>query len=394
MRHRLVAGHDVGDPAVVDHVRRERHALVAHHVPEAERRVARPRARAEDDRALAGEQRLEQRAEIGRRGTRGRRRGSPRSRRSRAGARSAARRPCPRLRSWRTSVTFSGSSRPREQLARPVRRPVVDDDELAGVDGQLRRERVVDRALDRRALVVDGHQDRQRGRHRRRLSLSAVGLRNADPLCVGTCARDERYDRAVRELVIDGTPDRRRHAAASSSPRSATTTRARSRRRRSSSVPRSECGVDAVKLQKRDNRALYTRALYDAPYDNENSFGPTYGAHREALELDRDEYVELQAYARELGLDVLRDRVRRRERRPARRARRAGVQDRLGRPAQHAAAAARRRDRQADDRLHRRRDARGRRPRRRGRDGRSTRSSACCSARPPTRPRSRSSTSA
>ena len=31
-----------------------------------------------------------------------------------------------------------------------------------------------------------------------------------------------------------------------------------------------ECGVDAVKLQKRDNGSLYTRALYDAPYDNEH----------------------------------------------------------------------------------------------------------------------------
>ena len=46
-----------------------------------------------------------------------------------------------------------------------------------------------------------------------------------------------------------------------------------------------ECGVDAVKLQKRDNRRLYTRALYDAPYDNEHSFGATYGEHREALGL-------------------------------------------------------------------------------------------------------------
>jgi N-acetylneuraminate synthase/sialic acid synthase len=63
-----------------------------------------------------------------------------------------------------------------------------------------------------------------------------------------------------------------------------------------------ECGVDAVKLQKRDNRSLYTRVAFDAPYDNENSFGPTYGEHREALEFGRDEYRELQAYARELGL--------------------------------------------------------------------------------------------
>jgi N-acetylneuraminate synthase/sialic acid synthase len=63
-----------------------------------------------------------------------------------------------------------------------------------------------------------------------------------------------------------------------------------------------QCGVDAVKLQKRDNRRLFTRALYDSPYDNENSFGATYGQHREALELDRGAYAELQACARELGL--------------------------------------------------------------------------------------------
>ena len=65
-----------------------------------------------------------------------------------------------------------------------------------------------------------------------------------------------------------------------------------------------ECGVDAVKLQKRDNRSLFTREFYDAPYDNENSFGPTYGAHREALELDADAWRELQAYARELGVTL------------------------------------------------------------------------------------------
>ena len=63
-----------------------------------------------------------------------------------------------------------------------------------------------------------------------------------------------------------------------------------------------ECGVDAVKLQKRQNRTLYTRAMYDSPYDNESSFGSTYGAHREALELGWDEYVELQRYAGEIGI--------------------------------------------------------------------------------------------
>jgi len=63
-----------------------------------------------------------------------------------------------------------------------------------------------------------------------------------------------------------------------------------------------ECGVDAVKLQKRDNRALYTRELYDKPYENENSFGLTYGLHREALEFGAAQYRELVSYAAELRL--------------------------------------------------------------------------------------------
>ena len=62
------------------------------------------------------------------------------------------------------------------------------------------------------------------------------------------------------------------------------------------------CGANAVKLQKRDNRTLYTREAFDRPYDNENSFGPTYGLHREALEFGRAEYEELKAYAAELGI--------------------------------------------------------------------------------------------
>jgi N-acetylneuraminate synthase/sialic acid synthase len=63
-----------------------------------------------------------------------------------------------------------------------------------------------------------------------------------------------------------------------------------------------ECGVDAVKLQKRDNLSLYTRRLYDQPYDHEHSFGSTYGQHREALEFGKKEYIELKHLAGELGL--------------------------------------------------------------------------------------------
>jgi sialic acid synthase len=62
------------------------------------------------------------------------------------------------------------------------------------------------------------------------------------------------------------------------------------------------CGANAVKLQKRDNKALYTHDFFNRPYDNENSYGPTYGLHREALEFGKAEYQELKAYAEELGV--------------------------------------------------------------------------------------------
>jgi sialic acid synthase len=63
-----------------------------------------------------------------------------------------------------------------------------------------------------------------------------------------------------------------------------------------------ECGVDAVKLQKRDNRSLYTTEAFDRPYEHENSFGATYGEHREALEFGLVEYATLQKKAKDLGL--------------------------------------------------------------------------------------------
>ena len=65
-----------------------------------------------------------------------------------------------------------------------------------------------------------------------------------------------------------------------------------------------DSGADAVKLQKRHNRTLYTRAMYDQPYDHENSFGRTYGEHREALELDDKDWFELVHQAREIGITL------------------------------------------------------------------------------------------
>jgi sialic acid synthase len=61
-------------------------------------------------------------------------------------------------------------------------------------------------------------------------------------------------------------------------------------------------GAHAVKLQKRHNRSLYTHDLYNKPYENENSYGATYGEHREYLEFDRAQYQELKAYAAEIDI--------------------------------------------------------------------------------------------
>lgn len=63
------------------------------------------------------------------------------------------------------------------------------------------------------------------------------------------------------------------------------------------------CGADAVKLQKRNNRKLFTRELFNKPYDNPNSFGKTYGEHREFLEFGKKEYEELKKYAKEIKID-------------------------------------------------------------------------------------------
>lgn len=56
-------------------------------------------------------------------------------------------------------------------------------------------------------------------------------------------------------------------------------------------------GADAVKLQKRENATLYSPELLAQPYENEHSYGKTYGEHREALEFSKTEYVICQEEA-------------------------------------------------------------------------------------------------
>ncbi|MBU8907590.1 N-acetylneuraminate synthase family protein [Desertibacillus haloalkaliphilus] len=54
------------------------------------------------------------------------------------------------------------------------------------------------------------------------------------------------------------------------------------------------CDVDAVKFQKRTPKELLTKEEYNAPHPNPvNSYGKTYGEHREYLELTLEQHKEL-----------------------------------------------------------------------------------------------------
>jgi len=63
------------------------------------------------------------------------------------------------------------------------------------------------------------------------------------------------------------------------------------------------CRVDAVKFQKRNPRELLTPEQYRAPHpDPRQSYGRTYGEHREFLELPIEVHADLAALCGELGI--------------------------------------------------------------------------------------------
>lgn len=63
------------------------------------------------------------------------------------------------------------------------------------------------------------------------------------------------------------------------------------------------CNADAVKFQKRNNKELLTEDQYNAPHPNaSNSYGDTYGAHREYLEFDVAQHAILKQYCEEIGI--------------------------------------------------------------------------------------------
>lgn len=65
-----------------------------------------------------------------------------------------------------------------------------------------------------------------------------------------------------------------------------------------------ESGADIAKFQKRNNKELLSSEQYNAPHPNpKNSYGDTYGAHREFLEFSTKEHKELQYYGKKIGIE-------------------------------------------------------------------------------------------
>lgn len=63
------------------------------------------------------------------------------------------------------------------------------------------------------------------------------------------------------------------------------------------------CKVDCVKFQKRCNKELLTPEEYNAPHPHpENSYGKTYGEHREFLEFTAEQHKLLKKWCEEFGI--------------------------------------------------------------------------------------------
>lgn len=65
-----------------------------------------------------------------------------------------------------------------------------------------------------------------------------------------------------------------------------------------------QCGADVAKFQKRHNKELLTKEQYNAKHPNpENSYGDTYGAHREFLEFTVEQHKKLKVYCDSIDLE-------------------------------------------------------------------------------------------
>ncbi len=63
-----------------------------------------------------------------------------------------------------------------------------------------------------------------------------------------------------------------------------------------------DAGADAVKFQKRTTTEILTKEGLNKPYTSPHAYGPTYGEHRDKLELSEEEYHTLKKYAENKGM--------------------------------------------------------------------------------------------
>ena len=63
-----------------------------------------------------------------------------------------------------------------------------------------------------------------------------------------------------------------------------------------------KAGADIIKFQSRNNKSLFDSDAYNAIYNSENSFGKSYGEHREILELNKNELIAIKKECKKNGV--------------------------------------------------------------------------------------------
>ena len=65
-----------------------------------------------------------------------------------------------------------------------------------------------------------------------------------------------------------------------------------------------DCGANVAKFQKRNSKELLPQNQYNAPHPNPiNSYGKTYGEHREFLEFSKEEHKDLMSYCNSINIE-------------------------------------------------------------------------------------------
>ncbi len=67
----------------------------------------------------------------------------------------------------------------------------------------------------------------------------------------------------------------------------------------------SKIGADIIKFQMRNNEGLFSKEAFEKEYNTKNSFGKTYGIHRNKLELSVSEIKKLKAFCKKNKVEIM-----------------------------------------------------------------------------------------